>query len=75
MQLSSSMKPMFLASSSRALGSLLRETVSPRCRVKASGKINTYERAVAVLDAGADLIGTSSALNVLQRTEGSTAAY
>ena len=54
---------------------LLRETVSPRCRVKASGKVNTYERAVAVLDAGADLIGTSSALNVLQRTEGAAAAY
>lgn len=54
---------------------LLRETVGPRCKVKASGKVNTYERAIAVLDAGAELIGTSAALNVLQRTEGSAQAY
>lgn len=34
-------------------------------RVKASGKVNTYERAVAMLNAGAELIGTSTGKTVM----------
>ncbi len=34
-------------------------------RVKASGKINSYEKAVALLNAGAELLGTSSAAAIL----------
>ncbi len=34
-------------------------------RVKASGKVNTYERAVAMLNAGAELIGTSTGKAVM----------
>ena len=34
-------------------------------RVKASGKINSYEKAVDLLNAGAELLGTSSALAIL----------
>jgi deoxyribose-phosphate aldolase len=49
---------------------LLRETVSERCKVKASGKVNTFARAVEVFDAGAEMIGTSSAPQILQRREG-----
>jgi deoxyribose-phosphate aldolase len=54
---------------------LLRETVSERCKVKASGKVNTFARAVEVFDAGAELIGTSSAPLILQRGEGSLGNY
>jgi len=38
---------------------LLRAAVGTRCRVKASGGIRTREQAVALLEAGADRIGTS----------------
>lgn len=54
---------------------LLRESVSSRCRVKASGKINSYEKAVALLDAGAELLGTSSAVEIIHQLQGSGAGY
>lgn len=54
---------------------LLRETVSAHCKVKASGKVNTFARAVEVFDAGAEMIGTSSAPQILQRREGSLDGY
>jgi deoxyribose-phosphate aldolase len=47
---------------------LLRETVSERCKVKASGKVNSYEKALALFDAGAEMIGTSSAPHIIDRT-------
>ncbi|MBC6937419.1 MAG: deoxyribose-phosphate aldolase [Chloroflexi bacterium] len=39
---------------------LLRETVSARCQVKASGKITGYKQALALIEAGAALLGTSA---------------
>ncbi len=45
---------------------LLRETVSPRCKVKASGKVNSTALAFALLDAGAELIGTSAAVQIVE---------
>ena len=39
---------------------LLREHVSPDVRVKAAGGIRTFEQAQAMLEAGADRIGTSA---------------
>ena len=54
---------------------LLRETVSPRCKVKASGKVNTYEKAIAMFEAGAEMIGTSSAPPIIDRIAGSTTGY
>jgi len=39
---------------------LLREHISPDVRVKAAGGIRTFEQAQAMLDAGADRIGSSS---------------
>jgi len=39
---------------------LLREQVSPDVRVKAAGGIRTFEQAQALLDAGAERIGSSS---------------
>jgi deoxyribose-phosphate aldolase len=53
---------------------MLRETVV-HARVKASGKINTYEKAVALLDAGAELLGTSSAAAILDHLVGDAAGY
>lgn len=46
---------------------LLRETVSAQCKVKASGKVNSYAKAVALFDAGAEMIGTSAAVAILDR--------
>lgn len=54
---------------------LLRESVSSRCRVKASGKVNSYEKALALLDAGAELLGTSSAVDIIQHNEGGDVGY
>lgn len=34
-------------------------------RVKASGKVNSYEKAITLLNAGAELLGTSSAMAIL----------
>lgn len=44
---------------------LLRETVSNRCRVKASGQIRTYEQTLALIEAGAELIGASAAPQIV----------
>ncbi len=54
---------------------LLRATVRPQTHVKASGKVNTWERAVEILNAGAELIGTSSGPQIMQRGEGSLSNY
>ena len=45
---------------------LLREVCEgTKSRVKASGQVNSYERAVAMLNAGAQMIGTSTGKNVM----------
>ena len=46
---------------------LLRESVSERVKVKASGKIDSYEKAISLLDAGAELLGTSAGPQILGR--------
>ncbi len=43
----------------------LRESCSPRIKIKASGGIKTREQALALLNAGADRIGTSSGLQII----------
>jgi deoxyribose-phosphate aldolase len=43
--------------------------------VKASGKINSYERAISLLNAGATLLGTSSAVAIMKETSDSSALY
>ncbi|MFM8319752.1 MAG: deoxyribose-phosphate aldolase [Chloroflexota bacterium] len=53
---------------------MIRKTVT-RAHVKASGKINSYEKAVALLNAGAELLGTSSAVAILDNLSGDTAGY
>jgi len=44
---------------------LLRRLVGDRARVKASGGIRTRDQAIALLDAGADRLGTSSGVGIL----------
>jgi deoxyribose-phosphate aldolase len=39
---------------------LLKDIVGEVCQIKASGGIKTYEKAVELLEAGADILGTSS---------------
>lgn len=45
---------------------LMRSVVGDRAGVKAAGGIRTYEQALAMIEAGADLIGTSSPRRVLE---------
>ncbi len=44
---------------------LMRET-APHCKVKASGGIRTAQQAVAMLEAGAERIGTSSGVQIMR---------
>ena len=54
---------------------LLFDTVSSKCKVKASGKVNSFEKMVSLFDAGAVLVGTSSGIEILNRTQGTTMNY
>jgi len=45
---------------------LLRQSVSERVKVKAAGGIRTWQQAQALLSAGADRLGTSSAEEILK---------
>ncbi|MCL6638345.1 MAG: deoxyribose-phosphate aldolase [Firmicutes bacterium] len=45
---------------------LLRQTVGERCGVKAAGGIRTLTAAVALLEAGADRLGTSSGVAIME---------
>lgn len=48
----------------------LRETVRPGTHVKASGGIRTYEQVVSLLEAGAELVGTSAGTAIVTGGEG-----
>jgi deoxyribose-phosphate aldolase len=45
---------------------LMKQTVGPKIGVKAAGGIRTLEQAVQMIEAGADRIGTSSSVSILQ---------
>ena len=53
---------------------LMRKTVGPEMGVKAAGGIRTYEEAVAMVEAGANRIGTSAGVGILNGLRG-TGAY
>jgi deoxyribose-phosphate aldolase len=55
--------------------SLLYKTVSSSCKVKASGKVNSFEKMASLFDAGAVLVGTSSGIDILNHAEGDSAKY
>ena len=45
---------------------LMKETVGNTMKVKASGGIRTQRMVISMLEAGADRIGTSSGVNILE---------
>lgn len=45
----------------------LLKAEAPRCKIKASGGIKTAQQAMAMLQAGADRIGTSSATEIIRQ--------
>lgn len=47
---------------------LIRET-APSCKVKAAGGIKTAQQALAMLEAGADRIGTSAGVQIMEELE------
>ena len=47
---------------------LIKET-APSCKVKASGGIKTAQQALTMLEAGADRLGTSSGIQIMQELE------
>ena len=52
---------------------LLKETVAGRAKVKASGGIRDWRTTLAMLEAGADRIGTSAGLTILEQWRASVA--
>lgn len=46
---------------------LMRDTVGDRLKVKASGGIHTYDEAMSMINAGADRLGTSATLDILNK--------
>lgn len=55
--------------------SYLRERAPEHVRVKASGGIKSYDQVVALLEAGADLVGTSAGVAIVSGGEDSSAVY
>lgn len=53
----------------------LKAIAGDRAKVKGSGKINSRAKAIALLEAGASLLGTSSAVAIMQEQEGDEDAY
>ncbi len=54
---------------------VLRANISPPCRVKVSGKVNTLEKMRALCEAGAELVGTSSGPAIVDGAVGDPNAY
>ncbi|MBH0209450.1 MAG: 2-deoxyribose-5-phosphate aldolase, partial [Nitrospira sp.] len=46
---------------------LLKETVAGKAKVKASGGIRDWKTTLGMLEAGADRIGTSAGLTILEQ--------
>lgn len=49
---------------------LVREVVGKRLRIKVVGGISTYDQALSFIEAGADRIGTSHAVEIVEGTDG-----
>lgn len=46
---------------------LIKKTIGPNTSVKASGGIRTYDQAILMIEAGADRLGTSNAMSIINR--------
>ncbi|MPN19617.1 Deoxyribose-phosphate aldolase [bioreactor metagenome] len=53
----------------------MRETVGPNMGVKASGGVRTKEDVVSVIEAGANRIGASSSIAIVEGLANSTSGY
>ncbi|MCF7944523.1 MAG: deoxyribose-phosphate aldolase [Spirochaetia bacterium] len=53
----------------------LKAITKDKVKVKGSGNINTREKAVSLLEAGASLLGTSSAVAIVKGETGNSSAY
>lgn len=53
---------------------IMRKTVKDQLKIKASGGVNTYDKVLKYIQAGADRIGTSSGVAIINNQE-STVAY
>lgn len=54
---------------------LMRKTVGTRARVKASGGVRDYEGALAVIEAGADRIGASAGIAIVEHQKTKSSGY
>ena len=45
---------------------IMKTTVGDRCKIKASGGVRTREQAIAMIEAGAERIGTSSGVTIVK---------
>ena len=54
---------------------LLRKNVRPECKVKASGKVNSFEKMAELFDAGAELAGSSRGIEIINRRSSSDNGY
>jgi deoxyribose-phosphate aldolase len=43
----------------------MRKENAPRCKIKAAGGIRTAKQAIEMLEAGADRIGTSASVQII----------
>lgn len=55
--------------------SFLKHIAGDRAKVKGSGKINSYQKALTLLNAGASLLGTSSAVAIVTEQTDENASY
>ena len=53
----------------------LRKYAPEGCKVKASGGVKSFEKMVSLFDAGAELTGTSSGLDIIQKGAGTDNSY
>lgn len=54
---------------------LLRANVRPECRVKASGKVNSFEIMAELFDAGAEMAGTSNGIGIIKGISATSIDY
>lgn len=54
---------------------LMKKTVGKDAKVKASGGIRDKEKAISMINAGADRLGTSSGVNIVEGTENKESNY
>jgi deoxyribose-phosphate aldolase len=54
---------------------LMKETVQNKCKVKAAGGVRSYDDLIKMIEVGADRIGTSSGVSLLQGEKVQNNAY